>query len=428
MPRSVPFPCSAFISGLNRITVAASLMVCGFSNIVSAAPLTLTDAFGLVIKNHPVIAAKRDEFQAAQHGVDGAKWQRFPSLSGQSSANNESGSVTTLRLEQPLWTGGRITAAIQSSEAKLAAAAAAVEEAEQSMLLRVATNFLELVRLNARMEAAEENIAEHERLLALIERRSAQGIGSPSEVITAKARLQRARSERLQLQTAAFNARADLSQATGTTVSEIRVPKPDLNTTGDLTTMVQKVLDHSPQMRRLHAETSSITADVQLKKSALNPQIAVRHEFLKGKNYPSTATYLALTLQTGNGLSSISAIDEVRAQESASAYKEQATLKDISDSIRTDWNKVQSAREEAAILRELVSVTRSMYESYVRQYAAGRKSWLDVLNARSESIQARYSLIDTEWSGALSAIKLQIAAGELTGASADDVRNQAEQH
>ncbi len=425
MPRpSLPL-CSAFQSGLSRTAAVICLAISGFSNIASAAPLTLNEAFELVIKNHPVISAKRDDLQAAQHGVDGAKWQRFPSLSGQSSANSESGSVTTLRLEQPVWTGGRITAAIQSSEAKLAAAEAGLAETSQSMLVRVATTFFELIRLNARMEAADENIAEHERLLALIERRSAQGIGSPSEVITAKARLQRARSERLQLQTAAFNARADLAQATGVPVSEIRAPKPDLSTEGSLSGMVEKVLDHSPQMKRLRAETSAISADVQLKKSALNPQIAVRHEFLKGKNYPSTATYLALTLQTGNGLSALSAIDEARAQESASAYKEQATLKDISDSIRADWNKVQSAREEAAILRELVSVTRSMYESYVRQYAAGRKSWLDVLNARSESIQARYSLIDTEWSGALSAIKLRIAAGELTTASAGSEQDLA---
>lgn len=402
-------------------------VLCALPCTPHAAPLTLHDAFQLVTSNHPVVAAKRDELQAAQYGVEGAKWQRYPSLSGQSSANADSGSVTTLRLEQPLWTGGRITAGIQSSEAKLTAAEAALAETEQSMLSRVTATFLELVRLKARIEAAEENVAEHERLLTLIERRSTQGIGSPSEVITAKARLQKARSERLQLQTAAMNARADLAQATGAPVTEIRAPKPDLTTTGDLESTVQKVLGYSPQMKRLGAETNAVKAEVEVKKSVLNPQIAVRHELLWGKNYPNTATYLALTMQTGNGLSAKSAIDEVRAQESASAYKEQATIKDISDSVRTDWNKVQSAREDTAILRELVSVTRDMYESYVRQYAAGRKTWLDVLNARSESIQARYSLIDTEWGGALSAIKLRIATGELTASSADDALPSAEQ-
>lgn len=138
--------------------------------------------------------------------------------------------------------------------------------------VRVASTFFELVRLNARLEAAEENIAEHERLLALIERRSAQGIGSPSEVITAKARLQRARSERLQLQTAAFNARADLSQATGTTVSEIRAPKPDLNTTNDLPTTVQKVIDHSPQIRRLRVVLPACDGTVLLIKESDLPK------------------------------------------------------------------------------------------------------------------------------------------------------------
>jgi adhesin transport system outer membrane protein len=44
----------------------------------------------------------------------------------------------------------------------------------------------------------------------------------------------------------------------------------------------------------------------------------------------------------------------------------------------------------------LVDATTSVVESYLRQYAVGKKSWLDVLNAQRESTQARNTLVEYE--------------------------------
>jgi adhesin transport system outer membrane protein len=47
--------------------------------------------------------------------------------------------------------------------------------------------------------------------------------------------------------------------------------------------------------------------------------------------------------------------------------------------------------------------------SFSRQYAIGRKGWIDVLNAQRELTQARYAATDAEWAGRLAQLRMAIS-------------------
>ncbi len=390
------------------------------------AAVTLQELLARASQTHPLILEKRGNVEAAQFALSGAQWQRFPNVSAEASANPTQGATQLLRVEQPLWTGGRITANISANQARLQAAEASLIESEQEILTRTVSLFAELVRLGSRLDAARENISEHERLQGLIQRRSESGVASPSEVISATARLQQAQTEYVQLQTAAVNARAGLEELTGLSVSNIRVPKSELTVVDDVKTSVDKAVSFSPGLRRLASETLQAGAEIEARKAAFLPKLSLRHDRLWGSNSPTSQTYLMVTAQTGNGLSVSRAVSEARSQQSAAMQRESSLRLDIGANVRTDWNKVRSAKAEAEVLRELNESTREMYESFVRQYAAGRKFWLDVLNARGESIRARNSLVDAEWGGMLALWRLQIATGALTPASLDTATSQSD--
>jgi adhesin transport system outer membrane protein len=49
--------------------------------------------------------------------------------------------------------------------------------------------------------------------------------------------------------------------------------------------------------------------------------------------------------------------------------------------------------------------------SYLRQYTAARKTWIEVLNAQRELAQARYTAIDTTYGLKLAFYKLDILTG-----------------
>ncbi|CEN56209.1 TolC family protein [Candidatus Methylopumilus turicensis] len=381
-------------------------------NADSPIPLSLKDAMISATQTHPTVTMKRKEYEASLYSVDAAEWQRFPSFSVTTSNSPLSTTpVTILTIDQPIWSGGRITANIESSRAKSIVAAASIFEAEQSILVKTVSAFSEILRLQSRVLASNENIEEHQRLLALIERRSNSQISPESEVTMAIARLQQAKSELVQLQTQLVNARADLEQLISMPVGQLRVPAFNLDFDKNFEQVLSQVMAYSPRLNRLHYEVIASDHETDLKRSNLMPQVSIRHQDFYGGNYPGNTTFLAVTFQPGNGLSSFSNIKESESKRDAAESNVDVAKKELADDLRTAWFKVESSRAEKDIYSKLVEATRSQYESSVRLYAAGRKGWLEVLNFRKEATQAKYQSADSEWGGFFAMMKIKINTG-----------------
>ena len=106
----------------------------------------LTDLLQEAVKNHPAVLGKRSEYQAAGYDLEGAKWGRFPSFSPELQTFS-SGTSTLAKVEQPLWTGGRITSQIGIATAGVAKADASLNEIEQNVLQETANAFFDVLRL-----------------------------------------------------------------------------------------------------------------------------------------------------------------------------------------------------------------------------------------------------------------------------------------
>ncbi|MDB9949680.1 TolC family protein, partial [Porticoccaceae bacterium] len=63
--------------------------------------------------------------------------------------------------------------------------------------------------------------------------------------------------------------------------------------------------------------------------------------------------------------------------------------------------------------RQLVSATTEVVSSYLRQYTVGRKSWLDVLNAQREVVQAQHTLADYEAIELIASYQIRLLSGAL---------------
>jgi hypothetical protein len=59
----------------------------------------------------------------------------------------------------------------------------------------------------------------------------------------------------------------------------------------------------------------------------------------------------------------------------------------------------------------------AIVDSFLRQYRVGRKSWLDVLNAQREAVQARYSLADVDAQALSGALRVRLVTGSLSADS-----------
>lgn len=378
-----------------------------------SAALTLDDALGLAVAEHPSVASRRSEQDAAQARLDSAQRQRFPNLIVQSGEDARGDRVSTYRLEQNLWTGGRITGEIAGAGARTRSADAALLLAQQEIMARVITAFTELGRARARQEVATANVSEHERLAELIARRVENQVSPSSDATLGRARLAQARAELDQLLSQEARARSTLSQITAYPVEAIE-PLPRRDFGGErLDRLVEAALDYSPALQRLAAEIEALEADVTVRSSANWPEVKLRADRTVGGPTPDTHVYVALEYQTGAGFAAIPQVREAMARVDALRLARDATRRDTTDMVTADWADLHALRLQAANLRAQVESSSEVYESFVRQYAVGRKGWIDVLNAQRDLAQARNQQADTEWGRLRAILELQLATGQL---------------
>jgi adhesin transport system outer membrane protein len=373
--------------------------------------------------SHPSIQAKKSEHQGAFQRLETSKWQKFPSVSAYSSPGQSSiasGSrepVTTVRMEQPIWSGGKITNGIDSASLRLSAAEYGIIEVEQDLLTKTATTFTNVLKLEAKVNVSKENVDEHLRLVQLIERRARSELSSLAEVILAKARYDQAKSESIQLQTALINAKSDLQYLIGQKVEKIETPKIALSISNNLDDCLNAAKNFSPTLKRLQSESSATESDIAVARSNIYPQLSLRSDQIYGGILEGNATYLALTYQPGNGLSALSSSREIASKKDVIESQLGVVNLEILNKVRNDWTQYFSELKQMEVYFNLSEMTRGVYQSYVRQHEAGKKTWVEVLNSRKEATQANYTYIESEWNNFIAGVRLEILMGTINASN-----------
>ncbi len=382
---------------------------------LTAPALTLEEALRSAAETHPSVALKLSEQGASEYGAEGARWQRWPGLSMASSRGPMGNTLTELQVEQPLWSGGRITANIHAAEARADAARASVAEARKLILDRTVSAYAEAMRLQARLATATAAIADFEQLAGMIERRVSSGVSPKTDAVNVRARLQQAQSEQLQMTLQLNNVRAELELLTGRRFGDLMLPRMPHMTLASMNDAIDATLDAAPELGRLNAEERAAEETIAATRSSLSPALSLRYNRVLGGGtlYQTEQVFVGVTYQPGAGLSSLSAISEAEARRSGAIHSREAARLDLVNRARNLWNIAQSSRSESAVLNELVNSTQQVYDSCLRQFPVGRRTWLEVLLARRDAIQAQYALADSQWSGFAAVLKLDIATGRL---------------
>jgi adhesin transport system outer membrane protein len=371
------------------------------------------------LDRYPSIASRRQEFAAAQSALEGARWQRYPSLSVSGAALGSNGAApSTVSVQQVLWAGGRIDAGIAAANARMFAANSGTLVEEQLVLERTAGAYVELQRQQARLVASDDNVRRHEDLYGLIARRVGQEVSSAADSALALARLAQARAERQQISAAIGNARAALQSLSGEVVrAVVAFDAPPLGFASVQEAMAAAER-FSPDIARQRSLADAATSDLDVRKGQLLPSLAARVEHLRnpiiGVNSSTDRALLAFEFQPGAGLSSLSAVREAEARRLAALSAVEGSRLELEQKLNSAWIDAQSSATQREPLRLLARTNVAIVDSFLRQYRVGRKSWLDVLNAQREAVQARYSLADVDAQALSGALRVRLVTGALS--------------
>ena len=390
--------------------------------------LSLEQAIDLATTQHPLVQQKRRNLDASAQDIKAAQFKWLPTLTLETSQTlggqpqilgNSDPYAGNIKVEQPLWSGGRITSEIDMAQARKQIAQLQLQETQQDLMLRVLQAFLDYQKLTTRLTIAQDNIQEHQRLYELISRRQKQQVTSEADVALAFARLQQVLAERNSMRAQHQAGRLSLEQLTGRALTQNMSLKEATERTlvwQDEWTAQGAARATSPILHRLRAETLLSEADLNFRKNQVLPQINLRHERFMGAtvNVPFDRTMLVLQYQPGSGVSAWPSMDAAvkRLEASQSAYE--AGAREVTEKVSSQWIEVTSFKEMLEVTSQYAAAAQEVMASYLRQYTAGRKTWLEVLNAQKEWVQARYAQVDNAFAYKLGVYKLDVLTGVLS--------------
>lgn len=398
--------------GLTCVCLIASL----FSPWAQAqSALSFAEALQKARLHHPSVQARQAEQAAALAEKAGAEWARYPTPTLEASSKGAVGANTgVLRIDQPLWAGGRITAGIAAAESRHQAATVGIEESRLDIGLRVIAAYAEALRQTERMAYAQTNVREHEKLLEMIDRRVDKEVSSQADRRLAESRLLQAQTDLSLVQQARSQSLVQLSQLTGGSVGRVDwagvVPGP---LPAQMETVMEAALAHSPTLLRVQHSEEAANADIDSKRSAYWPQLALRLEKTTGGFNPDERAMVVLTAQPGAGLSAGAGVDAAVARREALRHERMAVQRDVRERVEFDWTEWQAAQTRLEATRRTSEITSEVFDSYARQYVTGRKTWIDVLNAVRENVQARFAFADAKTQSTAAALRLQARMGRL---------------
>jgi adhesin transport system outer membrane protein len=365
------------------------------------------------VTQHPDMRARLGDQQAAIDRLDAARWGRFPGMSAEADTRS-SVPLALIRLEQPVWNGGRINSQINVSQAELSVASATLSETQLDLLERSAGVFFDILRLESRLKTASANEAEHLRLVEIIRRRVAAEVSPSTDETQAAARWHQAITERIQVIRQIATARLLLAQLTGKSASGLLAPAGINMDRWSETTLLEAAMRAAPERQRLMAQATAADAQIGLVKSQVMPSVVVGYQSRLGAlpaGEDRGRTYIAIQVQTGGGLSSFATVRAAVSKKIAANEAVEAHDRRLAQSVSASWAESIALTEQVEPMRNLLLGSQEIVASYLRQFQVGRKNWLDVLNAQREKTQAQYSFSDIEYPLMLAKVRLLLLAG-----------------
>jgi adhesin transport system outer membrane protein len=409
-----PYPSRLLFKILKRSPLAVLFTLVSFGTMAQTASLTLEYLLQEALASYPTILSKQALKEAAEADLTASKLRFLPNPSFNTQNNQVSfdGGMNTgympstnVTVSQPLWMGGGLLAGYSKSDARLNAADFSLLETRQDISNRLITVYVEWVKAYLKIQALEESVRLHEKLVDLISKRYSQGVASGVDRDLAMSRLHQAQAELV--------AQRSIEQSTLTTISELvgqsilrqqLAPKLAKHVTiPNRQAGISISLDRSIAMQRVKFEADAAKAESKEIQAQSLPQVSFQAQRQIGNAYyPGAQGFnaygLVMSYTPGGGLSSFAATSAARERARSAAIQSETVKRDLIDKLNYEYNEYEFALLKKESLQRAVTLSGDVSASYDRQYLVGRKNWLDLMNAVRESAQTKIQLADAEGS------------------------------
>lgn len=401
----------------------------------SSADANMSQLINQAIQSHPLVGSARAEQQATAESIRAAKLNLFPSPTVSSGYDRDEGMVSQLQVRQSLWTGGKLTANVNQAVFDDKAATEYVYEQQNQVAkttIEAWQSYMTALTKQAVYYDSLKLLAEFE---AMMQRRVSQGVSARIELDLVTNRIlqeQNAYQSAVEQQRIAI---ARLQQITGLTLTANDLPAPNLadlvNQAKSYSASFEKMAFdqasfYNPTVVKEHYQVEAAKQQVRSLQSARYPTVYAQYQYdyyHDSEVDESDGEFsVGMSYDPGAGLSNLALAKASESRVQSLVQSKEASRRLVLETIQTQYQQFASAKDQERSLIAAVAGAQIVVSSYRRQFIAGRKSWLEVLNAVREHSQYQIQLVDTRASIVGAYYKLQVDFGLMSWQQFDQSR------
>ena len=443
-----------FRGRLLAATVCAGLLGAAFP----ASAETLADALALAYQNNPTLQAQRAAQRALDENYVQARtgWRPTLNFSGAWSysetatpgvvaaalgsfdrngdgivdgAGRQDAAITRggLTFTQPLWTGGRVAAAVNAAHADVLAGRENLRRTEAQVMASVITAYADTRRDQEALRIRQENVNVLTRQLQESQARFDVGEVTRTDVAQSQARLSQAQALYQQAVAQLAITRATYATLVGQNPGEL-APEPSLAyllpTDPDEAYKIAE--EHNPQLRAQQFTERASRARVAGARADRMPTVGaqatldfrnqVREEVWERDFYTrgsSLGVQVTVPLFSG-GLTS-SRIRQAVERNNADRITVEGVRRNVLQGVTQFWSQLIAARANISSAEEQVRAARIAAEGTRQEQQVGLRTTIDVLNAEQELRQAELNQVTSRRDEYVAAANVLATMGRLEG-------------
>lgn len=376
-----------------------------------AVPEALLKAIEIVTRQDPSVRAAWLDARAASASVRSARWLSYPALTGGVNVSNDRNHVLpTLTVDMPIWAGGRIKSAVRRARHAESAAVAKWQETVLALALQVNDTYFAVVQSTSLEKLYRESLSEHQRLVHTMERRVDQEVSPLADLELARSRAAQIEQELAFITSQRDSALQSLAQLVQDPNYDLG-PSPVYNParlTVDWKDAVEAAVEYSPTRWRLTYEAQAARDQVSQARAALFPRVSAQYSY---NEITGSRVGVGLQMQTTNGLGLFSDISAAQSRQESAENQIRLFERQLRQDIANEVVSHEAALVRAEVSQRARETAGNVSESYVRQFIAGRRSWLDVMNSLREYLTAQSSLLQAQVTAMSTSVRLNIRTG-----------------
>jgi outer membrane protein, adhesin transport system len=390
------------------------------------------------IESNPELSARLNALRASNAAVDVAKGGWLPRVDLEAGVGTSTDRISTrtpqsesqsrssvaLNLTQVLWDAQVITSEINRAGHEKAAKWFEWLDAIETTAVEAARAHYDVVRYRSLLSLAQESLAQHRTVAALMQSRVAAGVGRGVDLEQSNARLALAET----------NVTTEAANLHDVTARYVRVvgerPAERIGRAAPITSAmpqsetqaIQTAIQSNPGVSAaIEGVRAARAANDARKGAAWQPRVEARVRAGSGRNFDGVldqkrdaSAEIALNWNLFNG-----GADQARIRQSAAQIDQAADLRDKAcrdarQVASIAYNEMLRYTEQLQMFNRNVQATEKARDAYRQQFEIGQRSLLDLLNSENELYTAKRARANAETEMLIAQTRVLAAAQKLT--------------